>query len=416
MKLVVVGCGIGGAEVVANVRKRLPKKELEICVLDQRANTQCKALHPLILSGRATPEEASGDLKRFAEAHDAEFINERVEDVDFDERLVKTEKGREVSYDHLVLAFGAEPDFSVPGAEGAHSIYTLEDAVRAKNALDALDFSKERDVVVVGAGLTGVEVAGELSDFFTRTGKKVKVTLVEKESRILPELPEEVSSFVANILKERGVEMLTSTKVTEISDAGVMLEDGRMLSSDFTLWAGGVKPHSLIKTIARVKRDPYLGEIGFPVTEDGWLRVEPFSRLMGMTSFDEVGEGEYKEYMVFAVGDAVKFEVVEPDFLEKVSMKTMDEAERHAKTVAKNIATVLKGWTKPLRHIYIPKNATVTPNVLIPMGEREGVEVRCGSAKRVSPREIRRKVKVRKVSAERVRKEVERGFKALFKE
>ena len=414
MKLVVVGCGIGGARVIADVRRRLPKKKLEICVLDRRTNAQCRALHPLILSGRATPEEASGDLRKFAEAHDAEFINEQVVDVDFDERIVKTEKGREVSYDHLVLAFGAEPDFSITGAEGAHSVYTLEDAVRAKDALDALDFSKERSVVVIGGGLTGVEVAGELCDFFTRTGKRAKVTLVEKENRILPELPEEASNYVADILKEKGVELLTGTKVAEISDGGVVLEDGRKMPSDFTLWAGGIKPHSLIKTIARVKTDPYLGEVGFPVTEDGWLRVEPFSRLMGMTSFEEVGEGEYKEYMVFAVGDAVKFEVVEPDMLEKVSMKTMDEAERHAKTVAKNIKTAMKGWTKPLRHIYIPRNATVTPNVLIPLGEKDGVAVRCGSAKRVSPREIKRRVRVKRVSAAKIRREIERRFRALF--
>ncbi|MGB7532020.1 MAG: FAD-dependent oxidoreductase [Halobacteriota archaeon] len=178
MKIVVLGCGFGGVEVANELRKH--SKELDITMIDRRTRLEYQAAHPEVLSGKVTPEEISGDLNEFAARINAKFINEAVVNIDFEAKTVKTKEEREIPYDFLVISIGAEQTFfGIPGAEErSYSVNTLKGAIETENALDKLDYSKKISIAVIGAGLTGVEVAGELVDYL-RDRASAKIYLVE---------------------------------------------------------------------------------------------------------------------------------------------------------------------------------------------------------------------------------------------
>jgi NADH dehydrogenase len=194
MKIVVLGCGFGGVEVASKLSKRSKlrkrSKDLDITMIDRRTRLEYQAAHPEILSGKVTAEEISGDINKFAARINAEFINDAVVNIDFEAKTVKTKEEREIAYDFLVFSIGAEQTFfGIPGAEErSYSVNTLKGAIETKNALDKLDYSKKISIAVIGAGLTGVEVAGELVDYF-RGRTSAKIYLVELMPRVLPAFP-----------------------------------------------------------------------------------------------------------------------------------------------------------------------------------------------------------------------------------
>lgn len=340
MKIVVLGCGFGGVEVASELRKR--SKELDIYMVDRRTRLEYQAAYPEILSGKVTAEEISGDLNKFAARIGAEFINEAVVNIDFEAKKVKTEdEGREIPYDFLVISIGAEQTFfGIPGAEEQScSVNTLKGAVETKNAIDELDYTKEISIAVIGAGLTGVEVAGELVDYF-RDRASAKLYLVEMMPGILSVFPKEnVATFVTKFLSDRDVEILTGTAVQEVSERKITFKDGRKRPYDIIIWTAGIKPNSLLERLDIPK-------------ERGWLKVDLYLRVEGMKN-------------VFAVGDTAYFE------REGVrSGQNVEEAERQGKVAAENILRTIKG--EKLTG-YRPKNTIQNPRAFISLGDDKAV-------------------------------------------
>ncbi len=372
MKIVVLGCGFGGVEV-ASKRSKLRKrsKDLDIIMIDRRTRLEYQAAHPEILSGKVTPEEISGDLNKFASRINAEFINDAVVNIDFEAKTVKTKEEREMAYDFLVISIGAEQTFfGIPGAEElSYSVNTLKGAIETKNALDKLDYSKKNSIAVIGAGLTGVEVAGELVDYF-RDRASAKIYLVELMRRVLPAFPaENVANYVTKFLSDSGVEILTDTAVQEVNEHEITFTDGTELPYDIIIWTAGIKPNSLLENL----------ELGIP-KEKGWLKVDPYLRVDGMKN-------------VFAVGDTAYFEN------EGVrSGQNVEEAERQGKLAAENIIRTIKG--EKLKR-YRPKNTIQNPRAFISLGNDKAVMYFSGM--------------MFKVFAYRVKKFVERWYMRRFR-
>ncbi|MDI6885706.1 MAG: FAD-dependent oxidoreductase [archaeon] len=345
MNVVVLGCGFGGVEVARTLRKQA--KELDINMIDHTPQFDYPPAYPELLSGKVTPEAISHDLKKFATKIGAGFIQAKVVNIDFKAKKVKTEatsgdEGRDIPYDFLVIAIGAEQTFfGIPGAEKlSYTVNTMKGAIETKNALDTLDYSKESSIAVIGAGLTGIEVAGELVDYFKDRGALARISLVEMMPRILPALPKEkVATYVSKFLSDSGVEILTETAVQEVSEGEITFKDGKKLPYDIIIWTAGIKPNSLfeILDIPKVK---------------GWLKVDSYLRAEGMDD-------------VFAVGDTVYFE------REGVRAgQNVEEAEGQGRVAAENIIRTIKG--EKLKR-YRPKNTIQNPKALISLGDGKAV-------------------------------------------
>ncbi|HDM35996.1 MAG TPA: hypothetical protein ENG09_01895 [Candidatus Syntrophoarchaeum butanivorans] len=333
MKLVVIGCGFAGIEVVEGVRKGM--KDAEITMIDPRARMQNQSLFPEIISEKVTPDEITGDLSSFARKHDAKFINEAALSVDFKSKVVKTER-EEVPYDFLAITVGAvQSYFGIPGAEEhSYSINTLEGALEAKEALERLVSSGKDRIAVVGAGLTGVELVGELVDKY---GGKLKITLIEALSRVLPAFSEanpKVCTYIERVLREKRVDIMLNAAVERVEDDKIYFKGGEPLDYDMLFWTAGIRPAPLLETLDVPK-------------ERGWIKVDENLRVEGMND-------------VFAGGDCA-FTMIDG----RCSGQNAEEAERQGRMIAENIVRSEKG--EPLAK-YRPKNTRERPRAFISYG------------------------------------------------
>jgi NADH dehydrogenase len=357
MRVVVLGCGFGGVEVARTLRAG--SKELEIVMIDRKTRFDYQPAYPELLSGKVTPEAISRDLTAFARKLHAEFILAEVLGVDFAAKTVKLKtnsnsaastttsprneaKVQAITYDFLVLAIGAEQTFfNIPGAaEHSCLINTLSAALETRKALDDLDYSRELTIPVIGAGLTGVEVAGELLDYFRARNAGACIYLVEMMPRILPAFPrEKIADYVSTFLTTRGVTILTGTAVQNVSEREVTFKDGRALSYDLLIWTAGIKPTSL------------LDQLDLPKV-NGWVQADSYLRVKGTSD-------------VFVVGDTVYFE-----HNGIRSGQNVEEAEEQGKAAAKNILHALDGTAL---QEYRPKNTAQNPRALISLGSGKAV-------------------------------------------
>ncbi len=356
-RVVIVGCGFGGIEVASELRKRSGShdKGLDITLVDRRARFEYQAALPEILSGKVTPEEISADLYSFARRINAEYINAEVVDIDFEDRVVQVQTRTvyrnginddgTIGYDYLVLAVGGEQAFfGIHRAEElSHCINTIEGALETREALeDAMAVAREGgggtvNIAVIGAGLSGVEVAGELAEWIREAHPRVRarVYLVELMPRVLPAFPTpNIASFVTRRLMEKGVKILTGMGVEEVRDRELLLSGEHRLPYDILIWTAGLRPARLLEQLSLPK-------------ERGWIRVDPYLRVEGMQDVFAVGDNAYFEYEGLRSGQNV------------------EEAEREGRTAAVNILRAASGYE--LRR-YQPKNTVQNPRAIISLG------------------------------------------------
>ncbi|GGY60036.1 NAD(P)/FAD-dependent oxidoreductase [Pseudoduganella albidiflava] len=288
-KYVIVGGGAGGLELACKLGRKLgPGK---VTLVDSRLYHIWKpSLH----------EVAAGTLDIHAEglsyqmlAHDNGFtyVYGALEALDAQARTItvspiETPAGetvlpaRTIGYASLVLAVGSTSNyFGVPGAaEHTISLNGTEDAERFRLTLLKLlaKAATEKagqgvDIVIIGGGATGVELAAELreaSGVYAAYGfgdlkplRDVRITIIEGAPRILAPLPERVSAAAAGLLAERGVRVLTDTRVTLIDADQVTVQKGDVYPSDIVVWAAGIKAPDLLKNL------------GLPTVKGGQLDV-----------------------------------------------------------------------------------------------------------------------------------------------
>ncbi|MDE2148644.1 MAG: NAD(P)/FAD-dependent oxidoreductase [Gammaproteobacteria bacterium] len=283
-RIVVGGGGAAGLELATALGRKFGKRgRAHVTLIDMsRTHLWKPKLH----------EVAAGsmdlDLHRvnyIAQAHWMHFqfrIGE-MNGLDREQRLVHVapffdEEGREVTpqrsfpYDTLVMAVGSlTNDFGTPGvAEYALRLETADDAVRfhrrmvnaciRAHAQSSPRRPEQLQVAIVGAGATGVELSAELHRTTREVvafgldnidaKKDIRVHLIEAANRILPVLPERLSTATAGLLDALGVQIHTGAKVAEVLENGVRLADGSIIQAELVVWAAGVKAPGFLKDIA----------------------------------------------------------------------------------------------------------------------------------------------------------------------
>ncbi|MFG1930792.1 NAD(P)/FAD-dependent oxidoreductase [Mycobacterium sp. NPDC048908] len=162
-----------------------------------------------------------------------DLVVDKATRIDTADRKVQLASGRALDYDYLIYAVGstgATPP-SVPGAaEFAHPIAELESAQRLKDAVDELH--PGAPIVVVGAGLTGIETASELAE----QGRNVTLVC---GGQLAPSLSEPGRRSIAKWMKRHGVNVLETASVAEVRPNSVVLADGSALPSAATIWTAG---------------------------------------------------------------------------------------------------------------------------------------------------------------------------------
>ncbi|MGQ0443485.1 MAG: NAD(P)/FAD-dependent oxidoreductase [Methylophilaceae bacterium] len=281
--IVIVGGGAGGLELATRLGNTLGKrKQAEITLVDCTRTHVWKPLLHEIAAGSMNPDKH--ELEYLAQAHWHHF-NFRLGRMDGLDRAKKQititpffdEDGQEViarrvfQYDTLVIAIGSTTnDFGVKGAL-KHSIAldTQDQAekfhrklhnalVRAQTQTTPVQ-SGQLEVVIVGAGATGVELAAELHNTTRELAaygldkidadRDVKISIIEASDRVLPALPSKLSTAVEVELKKLRVNVYTGERVTEVSAKGVYTHSGRFIPSSLVVWAAGIKAPDFLREL-----------------------------------------------------------------------------------------------------------------------------------------------------------------------
>ena len=274
-RIVVVGGGAAGLELVTRLGDRLGKPGLADVALIERSRTHLwKPLLHSVAAGSMDPSEHQ--LNYLAQGHWHHFRYHFGEMVGLDRaaKLVKLgatqdEEGREIaaprsiSYDTLIIAIGSVTnDFGTPGAaEFAVPLETAEQAVRFHHRLVNAGLRAQAQsapirpgqlhVAIIGAGATGTELAAELYQSAREMvaygldqvdpDRDIRIILIEGASRILPALPERISSATLKILTRMGVDVRANAPVAAVRADGVELKSGEFIPAELTVWAAGVK-------------------------------------------------------------------------------------------------------------------------------------------------------------------------------
>ncbi|WP_345562964.1 NAD(P)/FAD-dependent oxidoreductase [Nonomuraea rosea] len=253
-RVVVVGAGFAGLAAT----RELAKGGALVTLVDRNPySTFQPLLYQVATAGMGT-SDVSYPIRTFA----ARWPNVRARRAGLskvlpDERRVELDDGGVLDYDYLVLATGVTTNWlNVAGApENALPIYSLGDAAGLRRRLQhyledtAAGRRKSTHVVVVGAGATGVEMAGTLAELRRHTiplthpeirPDQTSVTLVERFDFVLSPYKRRLRDQAAKALRRRGVRLRLGSTVASVDPDAVVLADGTRLPSDVTVWALGV--------------------------------------------------------------------------------------------------------------------------------------------------------------------------------
>lgn len=258
---------IGGGFAGLNAAKKLARHDpFEVLLFDQRNHHLFQPLLYQVATAGLNPADIAVPIRaQFSDAPNVEVHLTKITRINLQENYisgVSPEGELELEYDYLILACGVQHSyFSHPEwEEFAPGLKTLEQATEirrrilmafesAENAIKLNAQNTFLTFVIVGAGPTGVELAGAIAeisntvlikDFRRIDPSKAKIILVEAGPRILASFPEDLSERAARDLEKLGVEVLTSARVENITSQGVQIGSD-FISSTNVFWAAGVK-------------------------------------------------------------------------------------------------------------------------------------------------------------------------------
>lgn len=333
-RVVIVGGGLGGLRLAED----LYGSGMQVVLIDKNNFHQFPPLIYQIASAGIDPSSISFPFRQiFRKRKDFYFRMAEARMVDTEKKILQTSIGK-IDYDYLVLAAGATTNFfgNKNIEEWAIPMKTVPEAMGLRNALlsnfeRALTCATEEErqellnVVIVGGGATGVEIAGALSemkryvipyDYPDMDSSLMHIYLIEAGDRLLAGMSQDSSKKAYDFLKSMGVDIQFGKMVTDYRDHKVIMKDGTEIPTRTFLWVSGIRANAM----PGISED-HLGR-GFR------FKVDQFNRIPGLND-------------VFAIGDQClqTTDSAYPNGHPQVAQVAIQQA----KNLAKNIKRINEG-------------------------------------------------------------------------
>jgi NADH dehydrogenase len=295
-RVVVIGAGFGGLEAA----RKLARSPVDVTVIDRRNYHLFQPLLYQVATAALSPADIAQPIRAvLRDQRNATVLLDEVIGVDVAARRVETRFGTDQSYDYLILATGSQYAYFghddwprlAPGLKSIDDATLIRRRVlfafeEAENVTDPEIRQRLLTFVLVGAGPTGVEMAGALvelahaslsRDFRHINPHTAHILLVEAGPRVLSGFPERLASFAEHSLERMGVEVLLDTPIEAIDKAGVVAR-GKRIEAANVIWCAGVEA------------SPVARWLGVPAGKGGRVRVAADLSVPGHAEIFVIGD------------------------------------------------------------------------------------------------------------------------------
>jgi NADH dehydrogenase len=303
-RVVVIGGGFGGLTVARELRRA----NVEVTLVDRTNHHLFQPLLYQVAAGALSEGECASAIRGHLRRHlNARVVLAKVVDLDVDRQVVILDVGGELQYDSLVVACGAETSYfgHCEWERLSFGLKTLQDAVALRDrivaAFEQAEWATDQSAceelmtfVVVGAGPTGVEIAGQLGvlarhtlrrDFNRIDTSSARVILIDAGDRVLPSFSGRLAAKAANDLAELGVTVRAPARATAIDARGLTVKfAGReeRIPTRTLIWAAGVRAAGLTAVLAQVT--------GTKTDSAGRIEVNPDCTVPGHQEISAIGD------------------------------------------------------------------------------------------------------------------------------
>ena len=344
MKIFVIGGGFAGIKAAKELGKNLSDNH-EIYLIDKNEYTTMLPNLPEIVSGRLSKEDITENISNLI-PREVNFLKEEITEVNFDERKIVT-RNNEYEYDYLVFAPGSTTNFFgfKDNLDKVNVLDSLEAAKKVREKfLEHIESRNEINLVISGAGFTGIELACNLYDLAKRNNKKINVTLVDLCKKVLSMLSEKSANHVINKLNKMDFKIYTENQVNKFDSSDIVLKNGEVITDVFFCWCSGVK-------------SPLKPNGKYDILPDGRILVNEF---LNVDNYPEV----------YIAGDAAAIKDNNGNMLRRA----VTFSEMSGKHAGKNISAVVNGKE---RSVFKPIDlGWIIPMYITSVGVVMGVEVR----------------------------------------
>lgn len=347
--IVIIGGGFAGTQAAKCLAYHTPDNT-KITLISQENYITFNPMLAEVVGASILPGQVIAPIRQMLRRGQS-FVMGRVDNINLEKKVIHYNCGlghHVLPYDQLVFSFGVRANSSfIPGME-EHGIplKLVGDALRIRNQLmerlEQAEQSTDPEMqkflchfIVVGGGFSGVEVAGEIADFIRSSGKyfpsipkeHMKVTIVHKTDRLLPELPEKLGLHTQKSMKKRGINVLLGVGVSKADERGVEVHNSE------TDEVSHIDGSTIISTIG-TKPNPLIEKLGIN-TDRGKILTNPDMSVQGQDG-------------MWAIGDCA---LIANEATKSFSPPTAQFAVQEAKQVGRNVAASLMGKpTKPFSY------------------------------------------------------------------